>query len=41
VEIRNLLSNGSLQEYDANVWLWRPNIGDGYIIRGVYQMLMR
>jgi len=24
-----------------DVWLWRPNVGDGYTVRGVYQMLMR
>jgi len=41
VEVRNLLSNVTLQEPDEDVWMWRPNTGDGYTVRGVYQMLMR
>jgi len=41
VEIRSLLTNITLQDAESDVWLWRPNIGDGYIVRGVYQMLMR
>jgi len=41
VEIRNLLTNVTLQDTEPDVWLWRPNIGDGYTVRGVYQMLMR
>jgi hypothetical protein len=41
VEIRNLLSNVTLQEYVEDVWMWRPNTSDGYTVRGVYQMLMR
>ncbi|XP_024626870.1 uncharacterized protein [Medicago truncatula] len=35
VEIRNLITNVTLQETEPEVWLWRPNIGD------VDQMLMR
>jgi len=31
----------SLQVSSQDSWLWRPNIGDGYSVRGVYQMLMR
>jgi len=41
VEIRNLLTNIILQDTQSDVWLWRPNIGDGYSVRDVYQMLMR
>jgi len=41
VEIRNLLTNVTLQDTELDVWLWQPNSGDGYIIHGVYQMLMR
>jgi len=41
VEIRNLLTNVTLQDSESDVWLWRPNICDGYTIRGVYQILMR
>jgi len=41
VEIWNLFTNVTLQDTEPNVWLWRPNIGDGYTVRGVYQMLMR
>jgi len=41
VEIRNLLSNIIMQESEADVWIWRPDIGVGYTVRGVYQMLMR
>lgn len=39
VEVRNLLSNITLQNSEADVWIWRPNITDGYTVRGVYQML--
>ena len=35
VEIRNLLTNVTLQDTVSDVWLWRPNIGDGYIVCGV------
>jgi hypothetical protein len=31
----------SLPDSRQDVWLWRPNAGDGYNVRGVYQMLMR
>ena len=31
----------SLQDSRSDVWLWRPNAGDGYIVRDVYQMLMK
>ena len=41
VEIRNLLTNVILQDTQLDVWLWQPNIGDGYTVRGVYQMPMR
>jgi len=41
VEIRNLLSNVILQESLSDVWLWRPNTGEGFTVRGAYQMLMR
>jgi len=41
VEIRNLLTNVTLQDTVSDVWLWRPNIGDGTTVRGVYQILMR
>ena len=41
MEIRNLLTNVTLQDTELDVWLWRPNSGDGYTVRGVYQMLMR
>ena len=41
VEIRNLLSNVTLQDSVEDVLMWRPNKGDGYTVRGVYQMLMR
>jgi len=41
VEIRNLLTNVTLQDTELDVWLWRPNSDDGYTVRGVYQMLMR
>jgi len=41
VEIRNLLSNVTLQESVPDAWLWRPNTGDGFTVRGAYQMLMR
>lgn len=41
VDIRNLLSNVTLQKSDADVWLWRLNISDGYTVRGVYRILMR
>jgi len=35
VEIRNLVTNVTLSDADLDVWLWRPNIGDGYIVCGV------
>ncbi|AES68202.1 transmembrane protein, putative [Medicago truncatula] len=39
---RNLSYGGQLpQDTESDVWLWRPNIGDGYTVRGMYQMLMR
>lgn len=41
VEIRNLLSNISLQDSESDVWLWRPDPTVGYTVRGAYQMLMR
>jgi len=41
VEIRNLLTNVTLQGTESDVWLWWHNISDGYTVRGVYQMLMR
>ncbi|RHN73183.1 putative transcription regulator mTERF family [Medicago truncatula] len=41
LEIRNLLSNITLQESEADVYIWCPNIGVGYTVRGVYHMLMR
>jgi len=41
VEIRNLLSNITLQDSETNTWLWRPDATVGYTVRGVYQMLMR
>jgi len=40
-EVKLLLSNVSFQDSCPDVWLWRPNAGDGYFVRGVYQMLMR
>jgi len=40
-EAKLLLSNVSLQDSRPDVWIWRPNVEDGYIVRGVYQMLMR
>jgi len=40
VEIRSLLANVVLQDAETDVWLWRPNVDDGYTVRGVYQMLM-
>ena len=39
VEIRNLVTNVTLQDVVSDVWLWWPNIGDGYTVRNVYQML--
>jgi len=39
-EVKLLLSNVSLQVSSSNSWLWRLNIGDGYTVCGVYQMLM-
>ena len=41
MEIRNLLTNVTLQGTESDVWLWWHNISDGYTVRGVYQMLMR
>ena len=29
-----------MQDAETDVWLWRPNVGDGYTVHGVYQMLM-
>jgi len=40
-EMKLLLANVSLQDSSPYVWLWCPNAGDGYTVRGVYQMLMR
>jgi len=41
-EVKLLLANVSLQDPSSlDVWLWRPNAGDDYTVRGVYQMLMR
>ena len=37
----SLLSNVILQETTTNIWQWRPNVVDGYTVRGMYQMLMR
>jgi len=41
VEIRNLLSNITLQDSETDAWLWRPNTKVGYTVCAVYQMLMR
>jgi len=41
VEIRNLLSNITLQDSETDAWLWRPDTTVGYTVRGVYQMLTR
>ena len=40
-ELMILLANVSLRDSRQDVWLWRPNAGDGYTVCGVYQMLMR
>ena len=40
-EVRTLLSNVNLQESGSDVWHWRPNVGDGSTVCGMYQMLMR
>jgi len=40
-ECRSVLSNVTLQDIVTDVWQWRPNMGDGYTVYGVYQMLMR
>ena len=40
-ELMILLANVSLQDSRHDVWLCRPNAGDGYIVCGVYQILMR
>jgi len=40
-EIKLLLSNVFLQVSSPDKWLWRPNTGDGYTVRGVYQILMQ
>ncbi|AES76150.1 hypothetical protein MTR_6g072090 [Medicago truncatula] len=37
MEIRNLLTNVTLQDTELDVWLWRPNIDDGYTVRGCGQ----
>jgi hypothetical protein len=39
-EMKILLSNVSFQDSRPDVWLWQTNVGDGYTVRGVYQMLM-
>ena len=36
-----VLANVVLQDAETDAWLWRPNVDDGYTVRGVYQMLMR
>ncbi|XP_024634727.1 uncharacterized protein [Medicago truncatula] len=41
VEIRNLLSNVTLQESETDACLWRPDTIVGFTVRGAYQMLMR
>jgi len=40
-ELKIFLSNVSLHYSRQDVWQWRPNVGDGYTVCGVYQMLMR
>ena len=40
-ECRSLLSNVTLQDFVKDAWHWRPNVGDDYIVCGVYQLLMR
>jgi hypothetical protein len=40
-ECGSLLSNVYLQDNVTDVWQWCPSVGDGYTVRGVYQMLMR
>jgi len=40
-ECRSLFSNVTLQDIVTDIWQWRPNVGDGYIVRGLYQILMR
>lgn len=40
-EVKILLSNVSLHDSRPDVWLWRPNTGDGYTVSGVYQLFMR
>ena len=38
---RFMLANVTLKDIVTGVWQWRSNRGDGYIVRAVYQMLMR
>jgi len=40
-ECRSLLLYVSLQNHVPNVWKGHPNLGEGYIVSGVYQMLTR
>lgn len=40
-EVKLLISNVSLQASSSDMWLRRPNTGDGYTVCGAYQMLMQ
>jgi len=40
-ECRVVLLDVSLQVNIPDEWMWRPNKGDGYTVREVYQMLTR
>jgi hypothetical protein len=37
----NLLSDFVLQPHVSDQWLWRHDLGGGYIIRGTYNLLTR
>jgi hypothetical protein len=41
VKCRTMRFDVTTQEFAPDVWQWHPNVGDGYIVLGVYQMLMR
>jgi len=40
-ECRTLLSDVYLQDTATDEWKWCPNVGDKYIVCGVYKMLMQ
>jgi hypothetical protein len=40
-ECTSLLSNVTLQDIIKDVWQWRRNVGDGYTVCSLYQILVR